>query len=147
MRIERELGVRIPADFVKLATACPSYGTWFASIGNDFDRPSHIIMVNALFHDARQLHDGNDGPALPAYLVMLNHGHDGDCDCWDTRVLAAAGERPIVYVRLDAPERLHARFATFRSYIEHLAVRHARSVADKAQRRRAKRLIDELGLS
>lgn len=144
-RIQRELSVRIPDEFVRLAAACPSYGSWFASIGPDFDSSHHITRLNDLFHDGRQLHDGQDGPALPAHLVMLNHGHDGDCDCWDTRIVLPSGEHPIVSVRVDAQEPSGAQFQSFRAYAEHLALRHARSLPDKAQRRRAKRLIEELG--
>ena len=77
---------------------------------------------------------------------MVNHGHDGDCDCWDTRLIAPNGEHPIVYVRLEGQQPAGAPFESFRSYTEHLALRHARTVSGKAQRRRAKRLIDELGL-
>jgi hypothetical protein len=36
-------------------------------------------------------------------------------------------------------------FQSFRAYAEHFALQHAPSVADKAQRRKAKRLIQELG--
>lgn len=141
-RIDRHLGVRIPEDFVRLASACPSYGSWFASIGDDFDRGLHITKLNQLFHDASQLHDEGNGPALAGHLIMLNHGHDGDCDCWDTTRRTATGEHPIVYVRLDAQEPSGAEFGSFRAYAEQLTLRHARGVADRAQRRRVRRLLE-----
>jgi hypothetical protein len=148
-RIYTEMGVRIPDDFVRLAVACPSYGSWLASIGDDFDSVGHITQFNQVFHDSRRLHDGEDGPALPRHLIMLNHGHDGDCDCWDTRVVTASGEHPIVYVCLEAQtlESYGTPFQSFRAYAEYFALHHSCRVSDKAQRRRAKRLIQEMGVS
>jgi hypothetical protein len=149
-RIQRTLGIGVPEDFARLAAACPSYGVWFASIGDDFGSSGHIVMLNELFHDGRRLHDGHDGPALPPHFVMLNHGHDGDCDCWDTRVVTAAGEHPIVYVRLEVAATAHpsgVRFESFRTYVEEFALRRARGIPDRTQRRRARRLIEQLGLN
>jgi len=147
-RIQRDLGIRIPDDFVRLAAACPSYGSWLASIGDDFDSASHITKLNAFFHESTP--SDEDGYAeLPRHLIMLNHGYDGDCDCWDTRGVTASGEHPIVYVCVDAqtPETAGTIFQSFRAYAEHFALHQAPSVSDKAQRRRAKRLIQELGAS
>lgn len=144
-RIQRELGIRIPDDLVRLATACPSYGSWLASVGEDF-HGSHIIKLNAVFHAPAE----EEGYAkLPGHLIMLNHGHDGDCDCWDTRVVTASGEHPIVYVCVDAStaEVGDRRFENFRAYAEDYALYQAPRVHAQALRRRAEQLIQELGLS
>lgn len=146
--IHRELGIRIPEDFVRLATSCPSYGSWLASLGEDFENGWRITRLNELFHDARRMDDGENSQALPKHLVMLNHGHDGDCDCWDTRVVTASGEHPVVYVSLEGTEMKAAgrQFDSFSAYAENFALR-ASSVPDKSQRRIAKRLIQGLGHS
>ena len=138
-RIQRELGITIPEDFVRLAKACPSYGGWLASIGRDYKRPVHILSLNESFHTAE------DGGSLPRHFVLLNHGHDGDCDCWDTRAVTASGELRIVYVSLDSPESESAqsRFESFRDYIEHFVLHHAPRTPNVEQRRRAKRLIEK----
>jgi hypothetical protein len=145
-RIQRELGVRIPDDLARLAAACPSYGAWLGSIGDDFNNASHMLRLNEFFHRSPSGEEAGYA-ALPAHLVMLNHGYDGDCDCWDTRVVAASGEHPIIYVCVEGQEleTSGTPFQSFRAYAEHFALQHAPSVADKAQRRKAKRLIQELG--
>jgi hypothetical protein len=145
-RIQRELGIHIPDDFARLAAACPSYGSWLASIGNDFNSASHLTRLNKVFHQSRPP-DAEDGYAeLPSHFIMLNHGYDGDCDCWDTRVVTASGEHPIVYVCVEAqvPETSGTPFQSFRAYAEHFALHHARHVSDRAQRRRAEQLIKVL---
>ena len=73
--ISQELGISIPHDFVSLSQGCPVYGGWFASIGEDYDGPVHILALNKLFREADE-----DYGELPSHLVLLNHGHDGDCD-------------------------------------------------------------------
>ena len=146
-RIERDLGIRIPADFIHLAAACPSYGSWLASIGNDFNNGSHITKLNPLFHESSPPEEEGYA-ALPPHFIMLNHGHDGDCDCWDTRAITPAGEHRIVYVCVDAPaaEPAERVFESFRAYAEDFALYHARRSPNKAQRKRAVQLIQELGL-
>src|SRR5688572_30730247 len=79
-QIQRDLGISIPDDFVRLAAACPSYGSWLASIGDDFGNTSHITKLNVLVHQPVPPEEA-DYAALPQHFVMLNHGYDGDCDC------------------------------------------------------------------
>jgi len=136
-RIKGELGVSIPEDFVRLAKACPSYGGWLAGIGRDYKRFVHILNLNKAFHTV------DDGPSLPRHLVLLNHGHDGDCDCWDTRQVTKSGEPCIVYVNLESPKPVpsQSRFDSFRDYIEHFVLRHAPRAPHIEQRRRVELLI------
>jgi hypothetical protein len=136
-RIARELGVRVPPLFARVATECRVYGGWFASIGEDYDNPMHIIELNRAFRDM----------GLPAHLVMLNHGHDGACDCWDT-TRVHDGEHPIVYVGLE--ESGDARLgdllgASFRDYLETYCRQHAPRTPVRPLRRRAKRILDQFG--
>lgn len=81
-RINRSLGIVLPPVFIKFARECPIYGTWFASIGEDFESFMHLLELNRVFHEA----EGDEpGDPRPPWLVMINHGHDGDCDCLDSR--------------------------------------------------------------
>ncbi len=139
-RIQRELGVIIPNDFVRIATACPTYGVWLAGIGEDYDHGIHILRLNAVFHAK------GDSPVLARHFVLLDHGHDGDCDCWDTREKTSSGEHPIVYVGLDGVRPCRdARFENFRSYIENFVITNATHNPKPSLRRKAKRIIQALG--
>lgn len=136
-RIQRELGIVIPADYIRLAGVCPSYGSLLAGIGGDFDGDIHILRLNALFR----------AEGLPKHFVLLDHGHDGDCDCWDLRETTSSGEHPIVYVGLDGTRPCReTRFESFRAYIENFVVMNAGRNPKPASRRRAKRIIQELQL-
>jgi hypothetical protein len=139
-RIEEELQVSLPPLFVEVATACPTYGGWFAGIGEDYHSPAHIVALNRLFH----------GQGLPARYVMFNHGHDGDCDCWDVEQPAtgSAGECRIVYCRTDAdavrwPRPPQPLAGTFHDYLDAFCRSHISSITEKSVRRRMKRLLAE----
>ena len=92
-------------------------------------------------------HSDEDGTPLPRDFMMFNQGHDGHCDCWDTRVVTESGEHPIVYIDLAASplEPAGTSYDSFRAYVEELALNHARHIPDKTKRRKASRLIRDLG--
>jgi hypothetical protein len=140
-RIQQELGITLPEDYVRIAAGCASYGGWLAGIGDDYDHGCHILRLNAEFHAH------GDEPPLPQYFVLLNHGHDGDCDCWDMRETTAGGEHPIVYILFGvaSPEPSGKRFETFRAYIEYFALQGAVRAPDASRRRQAERWIEALG--
>ena len=75
----------------------------------------------------------NDDEILPSHLIILNHGHDGDCDCWDTRTITETGEHPIVYHKADSPEYHNPDyvFSSFRAYLERLCRRGSLSSIPK----------------
>jgi hypothetical protein len=135
-RIAAELGTEVPALFIEIARACPSYGGWFGSIGDDFARHNHLMSINRAFRE--------EGLA-PRY-VLLNHGHDGDCDAWDTEAeRSAEGEMPIVYFNYDCDRRqlrgLRPSAKTFAEYIDAFVRAHASRCPEKGLRRRAKRIL------
>jgi hypothetical protein len=138
-KIQRDLSIIIPADYIQIASACPSYVGWFASIGEDYDHPCHILPLNGAFHNS------DDPPALCQHFILLNHGHDGDCDCWDIRATAVDGEHPIVYVDLesDGSEARGICFGSFRAYLEHFVRYHAPRAVSRSGRRRAQSLLEE----
>ncbi len=144
-KIQDALGILIPEDYIRIATACPCYGGWLAGIGDDYEHRCHILTSNHILHNPSDEPDNFAHP-LPAHMVMLNHGHDGDCDCWDVREATASGEHPIVYLCLESDilEPIGDRFDDFRAYIEKFAVQHAPRAGKTRRRRRAKRLIQQL---
>ena len=139
-RISDELRVALPPLFVAVATACPAYGGWFASIGDDFQSHMHILALNRVFH----------GEGLPARYIMFNHGHDGDCDCWDMESPPdPSGEPAIVYCSVGddgrssrPPQPLPG---SFRDYLEAFCRSHVSSIRRTGVRRRIKRLLAEHG--
>src|SRR6476646_7660994 len=75
-KIQDRLGFSIPADFVEFARLCPAYDSWLASIGEDFENSRHILKLNASWHSP-------DYALLPPELILINHGYDGDLECYD----------------------------------------------------------------
>lgn len=135
-RIATELGVEVPALLVEIARACTSYGGWFGSIGDDFASHNHLLSINRSFREE----------GLNPRYVLLNHGHDGDCDAWDTEAARGpSGESPIVYFNYDCDRQelrgLRPSAVTFAEYIDAFVRGHAPRCPEKALRRRAKRIL------
>ena len=135
-RIATELGVEVPAMFIQIARASPAYGGWFGSIGEDFASHNHLLSINRAFRE--------EG-LVPRY-VLLNHGHDGDCDAWDMEAERSAnGEMPIVYFNYDCDRRqlsgLRPSAKTFAEYIDAFVRAHAPQCPERGLRRRAKRIL------
>ena len=136
-RISTELNLRLPQDFITLAEMCPVYGGWFASIGEDYARPIHILELNRWLHTEIDVVDS---------LVMFNHGHDGDCSCWDLRSLSDQGEHPIVDCKVDVTYfsgglKIVRRYNCFREYLEVFCRAAAPCTPVRQLRRKAKRLL------
>ncbi len=135
-RIESELGLAIPKLFIEIAQACASYGGWFGSLGEDFESHCHIIAINRAFREL----------GVPPRYVLLNHGHDGDCDAWDTLASRSTGpELPIVYFRFSNESKelryLRTVAPTFTQYIDGFVRSAAPRCPVKALRRGAKRIL------
>jgi hypothetical protein len=134
-RINRDLGIELPQSFVDFSRQCDCYDAYFNSIGEDYESDSHILTRNHVFHgDA----EGYNAP-LPPHLILLNSGHDGDCECFDTRTRNPAGEYPILYWDAEggpgsAPTR---PLLTFSHYVEKIAIYLARAVDES----RAEKII------
>lgn len=144
-RIHELLGVRIPQVYAKVASACPNYGAYLNGIGEDYDHDVHMLRLTQWFRGASE-------PPLPTHYVLLSHGHDGDCDCWDTREVAASGEHPIVHVSLesgygDEPPRVqitNIRYASFAHYLRCITVYYAEASRSSASQARVEKLIEIL---
>jgi hypothetical protein len=134
--IEAGLGVTLPPLFLDITRACPSYGGWFGSIGNDTESPNHMLIINKAFREA----------GVPDRYVLLNHGHDGACDAWDTRLPPGpGGEFPIVSFRQETEgasiQETVIRARSFVEYIDAFVRTHAPRCPVKALRRRARQLL------
>lgn len=134
-RIRAELGVDLPELFVAVAHACASYGGWFCSIGDNFEHHGHIIRLNEAFY----------AEGVPRRYVLLNHGHDGDCDAWDKEGEIVNNEFPIVYFKCWDERKgithLRPYALNFASYIDRFVKAHAKSCPIKNLRREAKRIL------
>lgn len=108
--IESKLKVKLPRDFIEFSRLCESYGAWFGSIGDDYDSHIHLLQLNEAFHRA-----SNESFALPENWVLINHGHDGDCDSFDISA-GSASEYPVYYINVDSPWEPLLRANTFHEY-------------------------------
>jgi hypothetical protein len=84
-RINAELGIELPPTLVDFARRATKFGAWFCSLGEDYDNFTHILAMNRLFH-AGQRGGYKRWRPMPKHLVIFNHGHDDDCDCFDLRL-------------------------------------------------------------
>lgn len=134
-RIESALRIKLPRLFVEVAAACSSYGGWFNSIGDDYENHSHILRTNVAFREE----------GLAARYVLLNHGHDGDCDAWDTEAQPNEGELPIVYFSYDVDRHalsgMRPSASCFADHIDDLVRAKAPRCPVKGLRRHAKRVL------
>lgn len=110
--IENALKILLPRDFVEFSRLVYNYGVWFGSIGDDYDSHNHLLRLNEAFHQAE-----NGGIALPEGWVLINHGHDGDCDCLDVSS-GSGSEYLIYYINVECPREPVLMARTFREYLE-----------------------------
>jgi hypothetical protein len=147
--IEQSLGLRIPSAYRRIAIACQNYGAYLNGIGEDFDHEIHILRVNRVFHDTSR--EPGDMPALPVHFVMITHGDDGECFCWDVRQQTATGEHPIVHIGLESawdgtPARVRIdkrQFLSFHAFLEDQVIYYASNVESRLATR-ASKLIHEI---
>jgi hypothetical protein len=112
--LEEVLKFKIPTDFIEFSWLTHNYGVWFGSIGDDYGSHNHLLTLNAAFHKA-----GGCGVALPQHWVLINHGHNGDCDCFDITA-SEGGEYPIYYMNVESPGAPKLLAKTFKEYLVRL---------------------------
>ena len=124
-RINSTLGIVLPPIFIAFAQKCAAYGgSYFASIGEDYGNPCHILRVNEEFHarGARW--------CVPSWLIVVTHIYDGDCNGLDSRRRGESGEYPVVY--WDASQGLEFDnagwpvFQRFQDYLEQTIITQAK---------------------
>jgi hypothetical protein len=107
--IEASLGVKLPVTLVNFAKSTTNYGNWLASIGPDFDSPTHILVINQELRDEYR---------IPKNLVVINVGYDNDYDCMDTETYSSnTGEYLITYWAYDVPQRESELYGSFQEYM------------------------------
>ena len=110
--IETALKVSLPRDFVEFSRLVHNYGVWFGSIGDDYASHNHLLRLNEAFHQADE-----ESIALPERWILINHGHDGDCDCLDVSG-GSSSEYPIYYINVECSKEPVLMATTFRDYLE-----------------------------
>ena len=137
--INNKLGISLPTSFITFANSCPNYGSIFASIGDDYSNPNHINNLNTTFH--HEAPEQNRG--LPPWAMVINHGHDGCCNCLDTRKFCKdTGEYALIYCELPVWEPESAvtvvyeeiTYKTFPLYLEYFVLERAERHIDNKNR-------------
>ena len=115
-RIEKALRFKLPKDFIELSRLSLNYGVHLGSIGEDYQSHNHLLRLNEGFHDS-ELQAEVPAVALPADWVIINHGHDGACDCFDIADPGRDGEYPIYYLNNENPKAPKLLARTFMQYL------------------------------
>ncbi len=112
-KINDHFGIQLPGALIEFARHSNSFSSWFASIGPDFDSHTHIIRINSFWRRRRKTR------RIPTDLVIINLGHDEDCDCLDVSSYdPESGEYEIQYW---CPEVSNGkRWQDFHTYIADL---------------------------
>src|SRR3954469_5593881 len=91
-RISEHFQISLPQSLLEFVRSWRASGTWFASLGDDYDSPLHIIRINSYYRRRRMTR------RLPRNLVIFNQCHDEDCDCFNLEAYdPATGEYEIRY--------------------------------------------------
>ncbi len=108
-KIERTLNIKLPPSLLRFTTAAPNYGNWLASIGPDYDSPTHILNIN----------QPEQFPTKPQNFIIINIGYDQDYDCIDLETQdKQSGDYLITYWSPDIDLResgLHENFMDYMS--------------------------------
>jgi len=137
--IENELSCKLPPSLIMLGEHCKYFSSWFSSIGDDFNNPSHILNTNKIF---KECDPDNPKAGLPEWFVMFNLGYDEDCEGFDSRNIDnVTGEYPVYY--WDSYEGLEftpSEPITMSEYLEALIVFWFKSV-DKEKLKKMDEII------
>jgi hypothetical protein len=117
--IREHFGVDLPPSLVELARSTRAFGSWFASLGDDYQDHWHIMRVNSRARRMRRRRNGRWSFVKPAHLLVINRGHDDDFDCIDLRTRdPETGECKVRYWSPDGDDVPVAD--TFHGYVEDL---------------------------
>jgi len=110
---ELALSIRFPAS-VRYFMQYSNFG--YPLVGPGDPRRQTITWLNDYYRN-------NFDWVMPQELVMFSGGHDGDCDCFDTRTTDADGEYPIVYWDLESMKRIEEAVPVASTFPEYLVKR------------------------
>ena len=122
-KIQHELNFQLPEDFVLFSQRCGTYTNWFPCIGEDYKRNHHILEENRMWRSNEWV---NEQEIVPQHLIVLFDWCDCNLRCWDTRILSADGQHPIVSYCADSPQSgaPQQTFSSFHAYLEWRARDH-----------------------
>jgi hypothetical protein len=83
---EDALGFMFPPTFRQFIIKSRYYGF----IQKDLNHPHSLVYTNRWIHEDNEWY-------LPKFLILFMGGHDGDCNCFDSRFRDENGECPVVY--------------------------------------------------
>ena len=84
---EAALGFTFPPTFRRFIVRA----RYYLSITADLNHPYSLVYEN------QWLHEKSEEYYLPKFLILFMGGHDGDCNCFDSRFRDENGECPVVY--------------------------------------------------
>ena len=91
-RISEHFHMTLPGSLLEFVRSWRASGRWFASLGDDYESPEHIIRINSYWKRRRVTR------RLPHNFVVFNLCHDEDCDCFNLDGYdRASGEYEIQY--------------------------------------------------
>jgi hypothetical protein len=91
-RINEHFEMALPETLLEFVRSWRDSGRWFASLGDDYESPEHIIRINSYWRRRRVTR------RLPHNFVVFNLCHDEDCDCFNLDAHdRASGEYEIRY--------------------------------------------------
>ena len=91
-QINEHFQMILPGSLLEFVRSWRASGRWFASLGDDFASPEHIIRINSYWRRRRLTR------RIPHNFVVFNLCHDEDCDCFSLDGYdRASGEYEIRY--------------------------------------------------
>lgn len=111
-RIEAHFSIRLPALLLELAQHSAAFGARFASLGDDFSSPDHIVRINSYWRGRRRTR------RLPRNLVVVTHSSHDEFWCLDTDANDEPPVQfwhpdPILYFSEQRPVSRYPRFENF----------------------------------
>ncbi len=99
--INQYLGMEVPKSLIEFLRLSHTATSWFASFGEDFKNPVHVLQRNRRLRKIRRRVIGCRGKweyVFPKNLVAFNFEFDGDNCCFDlSKYNKTTGEYKIVY--------------------------------------------------
>ncbi|MBU6954512.1 SMI1/KNR4 family protein [Hahella sp. NBU794] len=125
-RVNEHFGFSLPQGLIDFAMLSAKFGSFFASLGEDYYNHYHIIRVNRIFRRLRRRAHGDKWRAAkPKPYIVINHGHDRCCDCIDTSDWNEAIQEYRIVFWYPGAKEVEYRYDSFLHYINHHVMAHA----------------------
>lgn len=122
--INSHFGISLPPMLIEFSRRSEKFGCYFASLGEDYSSPFHIIPINRQAARIRRRRQRQWQYVKPPYLLVINHGYDDDYDCLDLRAWnSETGDYRLQYWAPDVADLESEKgWATFHEYLEEFAL-------------------------